>query len=76
MKPKLSLEFVPVPDVDAELKHAELIDLLADGIARHLIAEARADAERALGRPLRSAAPDEEGAVPPLAQRTSRPRGG
>lgn len=74
MKSKLSLEFVPEADAEAEAKHAELIDLLADGIARHLVAEARAEAERALGRPLRSAAPEEESASPPAPRPALRRR--
>lgn len=74
MKPTLSLEFVPAPDEEAEAKLVELLDLLADGIARHLLAEARAEAEGALGRPLRTADPGEElgGAVSPGALRRVR----
>ena len=70
MKPDLHLEFIPTPDPEAEQRHAELVDLLADGLARHLLNEARAEAEAALGRPLRSAAAlADEGVLSSLSQR-------
>ena len=60
MKTDLSLEFIPEPTPDAGERFEELIDLLAEGLALELCAEARAEAEAALGRPLRTAALGEE----------------
>ena len=55
---------------DAEQLHAELLDLLADGFAQHLLDEAREEAEAALGRPLRSAAAlTDEASLSPLVER-------
>ena len=70
MKPDLHLEFIPMPEPETEQLHAELLDLLADGLAQHLLNEARAEAEAALGRPLRSAAAlADEGVLSPLVER-------
>lgn len=70
MKPDLHLEFIPTPEPETVQLHAELLDLLADGLARHLLNEAREEAEAALGRPLRSAAAlADEGVLSPLVER-------
>ena len=68
MKTALTLEFVPAPDPEAGERHSEMIDLFADGLARLLLAQARAEAEARLGRPLRSPSlADDEGALPSTA---------
>ena len=70
MNPDPHLEFVPKHDPETEQLHAELLDLLADGLAQHLVSEARAEAEAALGRPLRSAAAlADEGVISSLSER-------
>lgn len=74
MKPQLRLEFIPIPAPDDEERHAELLDLLADGLARHLLQVARAEAEAALGRPLRSVELDQERDAPALPTRPRAPR--
>ena len=76
MKPDLHLDFVSTPDPEAEQRHAELLNLLADGLAQHLLNEAREEAEAALGRPLCSAAalPD-EGSLSSLPTRSPGRRG-